>query len=45
MTFNETSLYETPKGTLVAFMRTANFDDHTTIARSVAGSVVGVVCM
>ena len=34
VTFNETSLYETPKGTLVAFMRTANFDDHTTIARS-----------
>ena len=34
VTFNETSLYETPKGTLVAFMRTANFDDHTVIARS-----------
>ena len=33
--FNETSLYETPKGDLVAFMRTANFDDHTTAARSV----------
>jgi sialidase-1 len=37
VTFNETSLYETPKGDLVAFMRTANFDDHTTIARSVDG--------
>ena len=32
--FNETSLYETPKGDLVAFLRTANFDDHTIIARS-----------
>jgi len=32
--FNETSLYETPKGDLVAFMRTENLDDHTTIARS-----------
>jgi sialidase-1 len=37
VTFNETSLYETPKGDLVAFMRTANFDDHTTIARSTDG--------
>ena len=34
MTFNETSLYETPKGDLVAFMRTADFDDHTAVARS-----------
>jgi sialidase-1 len=34
VTFNETSLYETPKGDLVAFMRTADFDDHTVIARS-----------
>ena len=32
--FSETSLYETPSGDLVAFMRTANFDDHTVIARS-----------
>jgi sialidase-1 len=32
--FNETSLYETPRGDLVAFMRTHEFDDHTTIARS-----------
>jgi sialidase-1 len=34
ITFNETSLYETPKRDLVAFMRTADFDDHTTLARS-----------
>jgi hypothetical protein len=34
VTFNETSLYETPKGDLVAFMRTTDFDDHTTVARS-----------
>jgi hypothetical protein len=34
VTFNETSLYETPKGALVAFMRTADFDDHTVLARS-----------
>jgi hypothetical protein len=34
VTFNETSLYETPKGDLVAFMRTAGFNDHTAIARS-----------
>lgn len=34
VTFNETSLYETTTGDLVAFMRTADFDDHTTIARS-----------
>ena len=35
--FNETSLYWTPKGTLVAFMRTADFGDHTVIARSKDG--------
>ncbi|MDW8308848.1 MAG: sialidase family protein, partial [Verrucomicrobiales bacterium] len=34
VTFNETSLYETPRGDLVAFMRTANFGDHTVMARS-----------
>lgn len=34
VTFNETSLYETPKGDLVAFLRTANFDDHAVVARS-----------
>jgi sialidase-1 len=32
--FNETSIYETPRGNLVAFIRTANFNDHTVIARS-----------
>jgi len=37
VTFNETSLYETPKGDLVAFLRTANFDDHTGVARSING--------
>lgn len=34
VTFNETSLYETPKGDLVAFLRTADFNDHTVVARS-----------
>ena len=34
VSFNETSLYETPKGDLVAFLRTEGFDDHTAIARS-----------
>ena len=34
VTFSETSLYETPKGDLVAFMRTADLDDHTAVARS-----------
>lgn len=34
ITFNETSVYETPKGDLVAFLRTANFEDHTCLARS-----------
>jgi hypothetical protein len=37
ITFNEASLYETPKGNLVAFIRTANFDDHTVVARSTDG--------
>ena len=35
--FNETALYETPNGDLVAFMRTADFNDHTAIARSTDG--------
>lgn len=35
--FNETSVYETPKGDLVAFMRTANMDDQACIARSTNG--------
>jgi sialidase-1 len=36
-TFNEASVYETPKGDLVAFLRTSNFDDHACIARSSDG--------
>jgi len=32
--FNESSLYLTPKGELVCFMRTEGFDDHTVVARS-----------
>jgi hypothetical protein len=35
--FNETALYETAGGDLVAFMRTANFGDHTVIVRSKDG--------
>jgi sialidase-1 len=35
--FNESSIYETPKGDLVAFMRSEKFDDHTTVARSTDG--------
>src|SRR5207244_3507388 len=34
VTFNETSIFETPKGDLIAFMRTEGFSDHTGIARS-----------
>jgi hypothetical protein len=34
VTFNETSIVETPKGDLVAFMRTEDFSDHTAVARS-----------
>ena len=37
VTFNETSLIETPSGQLVAFIRTAQFNDHTVIARSTDG--------
>jgi len=37
ITFNETCTYQTPKGDLIAFIRTANFDDHTVIARSTDG--------
>ena len=33
--FNETSLYETPHGDLIAFMRTEGFGDHTAVARSI----------
>lgn len=35
--FNETSIYETPKGDLVAFLRTAGMDDQACIARSTDG--------
>jgi sialidase-1 len=35
--FNETSLTITPNGDLVAFMRTADFDDQTVVARSTDG--------
>jgi len=35
--FNEACIYETPKGDLVTFIRTASFDDHTVIARSKNG--------
>ncbi|QEC53741.1 BNR repeat protein [Anseongella ginsenosidimutans] len=35
--FNETSVYETPKGDVVAFLRTAGFDDQACIARSKDG--------
>ena len=34
VTFNETSLYETASGDLVAFIRTAGLDDRTVVARS-----------
>ncbi len=35
--FNETSLYETPQGDLIAFLRTADFHDATVVARSTDG--------
>jgi len=35
--FNESSVYETPKGDIVVFLRTANFDDQACIARSTDG--------
>lgn len=35
--FNEASIYETPKGDLVAFLRTANLNDQACIARSTDG--------
>jgi hypothetical protein len=37
VSFNETSIYETPKGDLVAFVRTEKYDDQTVIARSADG--------
>ena len=35
--FNEASVYETPKGDIVAFLRTADMDDQACIARSTDG--------
>ena len=37
ITFNEASIYETPRGDLVVFIRTGDFNDHTVIARSTDG--------
>ncbi len=37
--FNETSVYETPKGDLVAFLRTADMDDQACMSRSVDGGM------
>jgi hypothetical protein len=37
VSFNETSLYETAGGDLVAFMRTSGLDDHIAVARSTDG--------
>ena len=37
VSFNETSIHETPKGDLVAFMRSADFDNLACIARSTDG--------
>jgi len=37
VTFNEASVYETPQGDIVAFLRTANYDDIACIARSTDG--------
>jgi sialidase-1 len=37
VSFNETSIYETPKGDLVAFLRTAGLDDEACMARSTDG--------
>lgn len=37
ISFNETSIYETPKGDLVAFLRTGNFEDEACISRSTDG--------
>ncbi len=37
VTFNEASIYETPSGQLITFLRTAGFKDHTVIARSTDG--------
>jgi sialidase-1 len=35
--FNEASVYETPKGDILSFLRTADFEDYACIARSTDG--------
>ncbi|MBC7367534.1 MAG: exo-alpha-sialidase [Undibacterium sp.] len=37
VSFNETSIYETPKGDLVAFLRSESYADQACIARSIDG--------
>ncbi|MFT3947708.1 MAG: sialidase family protein [Agriterribacter sp.] len=37
ISFNEASVYETPGGDIIGFLRTANFDDNAVIARSKDG--------
>lgn len=37
VSFNETSIYQTPKGDLIAFLRTAGLDDQACLARSTDG--------
>jgi hypothetical protein len=37
VSFNETSVYETPKGDILAFLRTAGYNDQACIARSTDG--------
>jgi sialidase-1 len=37
VSFNEASAYETPKGDIIGFLRTANMDDQACIARSTDG--------
>lgn len=37
ISFNETSVYETPKGDILAFLRTAGYEDQACIARSTDG--------
>ena len=37
VSFNETSMYETPNGDLIAFMRSEAFGDQACIARSIDG--------
>lgn len=37
VSFNEASVYETPKGDIIGFLRTAKYDDRAVIARSTDG--------